>query len=56
MSRNYNPTTFGLFFDSNNELRVLDPEVGQVTGQLTKECQDFIESKQTKLPYPVITI
>ena len=45
MSRNQPSMTFGLFFDNNNELRVLDPEVGQVTGQLTKECQDFVESK-----------
>lgn len=35
--------TNGIFFDDVSKVRVLQPEVGQQTGELKSECKDFVD-------------
>lgn len=39
----------GLYFDDFYSLRVLDPEISSQTVELKDECENFDESKITKI-------
>ena len=40
---------FGLFIDSENRIRLIDPERITDSNQLRDDCKDFTESKYTRV-------
>lgn len=38
-------TKIGLYFDSENKVRILDHQSSETTGNLLQECGDFISCK-----------
>ena len=50
MSAEETLTNAGLHFDDLNKLRILEPDTSQNTTELKEECQEFVDSKLTRLP------